>query len=136
MNCHYFTQQLLKGFRRECIVSQASWKPCTKLQYVGQVGRRKYAQQKGAPRKKFPKETNLQSRFAIEQQLKYLGDPLKLSEYVRSLLLNNRFGTAEELLRAASKNKQYTVGWNHLINYQLQKGKVNGAYKTYNEVCI
>jgi pentatricopeptide repeat protein len=38
-------------------------------------------------------------------------------------------------VRAASKTIKCTVSWNHLIDWQLSKGKINGAIRIYNEVC-
>jgi hypothetical protein len=139
MGCQSFMQRLSKWLQGEHILSQVGQKPYTAPQHAGHfrhIIRRRYTQQKIDTRRVPPKQTKLQSKFAIERQLSYLGDPLKLSEYVNSLLMKDKFTEAEQLLRAASKNTKYTVGWNHLINYQLNKGAVNGAYKTYNEVTI
>jgi hypothetical protein len=136
MGCQSSTQRLSKWLQGEYILSQVGQKPCTALQYARHISQRRYAQQKTGARRVLPKQTKLQSKFAIERQLTYLGDPLKLSEYVSSLLMKDKFTEAEQLLRAASRDTKYTVGWNHLINYQLNKGVVNGAYKTYNEVTI
>jgi hypothetical protein len=132
MGYHPIFRRLSNGFRGY-ILSGVSRALCAEQQKAEHV--RSYAQQKIAL-KRSPKKPELQSKSAIQRQLVYLGDPLKLSEYVSSLLVKDKFTEAEQLLRAASKDKQYTVSWNHLINYQLKKGKVNSAYKTYNEVII
>lgn len=71
------------------------------------------------------------------KELRYLGDPLKLADHVRKRLQVNSkesFEEAQKLVRAASKNTQCVVSWNHLISWQLQKGSLSAALKTYNEV--
>jgi hypothetical protein len=77
----------------------------------------------------------LPSPAAIRKELVYLLDPLKLADHVLNLLREGKFDEAQALVREASKNFPCTVSWNHLINSQLNEGKVNGAIKTYNEVC-
>lgn len=73
--------------------------------------------------------------FVIEKHLSYLKDPLKLAEFVRKCLRDDDFESAEAIVRAASKDILCTVSWNHLIDWQLGKGKMNAAIRTYNEVC-
>lgn len=63
-------------------------------------------------------------------------DPLQLADFVRKTLRKDDFENAETLVRVASKDVQCTVSWNHLIDWQLSKGRMNAAIKTYNEVCI
>ncbi len=70
----------------------------------------------------------------VSMHLTYLKDPLKLAEFVRKTLRSDNFDLAEKLVREASRNIQCTVSWNHLIDWQLGKGKMNAAIKTYNEV--
>ena len=70
----------------------------------------------------------------IKKQLSYLKDPLKLADHVRKTLREDDFDNTLALVRAASKNIQCVVSWNHLIDWQLSKGKMNAAIKTYNEV--
>ena len=72
----------------------------------------------------------------MKKQLKYLKDPLKLAEHVRKILRDDDFESALALVRAASKDTQCIVSWNHLIDWQLSRQKMNGAIKTYNEVGI
>lgn len=64
----------------------------------------------------------------------FLKDPLKLANDVRDTLRKDRFEEAQEVVRTASKDLQCVVSWNHLIDWQMSQGKVNGAVKTYNEV--
>jgi hypothetical protein len=72
---------------------------------------------------------------AIRKELTYLGDPLKLADHVFQLLRQDRFDEAKLLVQAASKSLPCTVSWNHLMDWQLSRGKVNSAIKTYNAVC-
>lgn len=65
----------------------------------------------------------------------YGSDPVKLAEYIRKALKGDDFETALAVVRAASKGLSCTVSWNHLIDWQMSKGKMNAALKTYNEVC-
>ena len=71
---------------------------------------------------------------SLREELKYLGDPLKLAEYIDDLLRKNAFEKAAELVRMASKSIPCTVSWNHLINYEMSQGRINSAVKLYNEV--
>ncbi|PQE13816.1 pentatricopeptide repeat protein [Rutstroemia sp. NJR-2017a BBW] len=68
------------------------------------------------------------------KKLKQLQDPLNLAQFVRSKLKNDDFDTALLYVRAASKKIQCVVSWNHLVEWQLSKGKMNAALKTYNEM--
>jgi hypothetical protein len=70
----------------------------------------------------------------VARHLVYLSDPLKLADFIRQSLQKDDFDTAESVVRAASKNIQCTVAWNHLIDYQLRQGRMKAAVKTFNEV--
>lgn len=70
----------------------------------------------------------------MRKHLKYLKDPLKLAEDIRRLLRDDDLQSALEIVRAASKDVQCTVSWNHVIDWQMSKGRLNAAVKTYNEV--
>jgi hypothetical protein len=69
-------------------------------------------------------------------ELKRLQDPLKLADYVRRKLQKEQFEEAQKIVRAASKHSQCVVSWNHLISWQLSKGSLKAALKTYNEVFV
>jgi hypothetical protein len=73
-------------------------------------------------------------RNVLQKHPAYANDPLKLAEYVRKALKGDDFETAVAVVRAASKTLSCTVSWNHLMDWQMSKGKMNGAFKTYNEV--
>lgn len=72
----------------------------------------------------------------LERELRYLKDPLKLADHTRDTLRNGEEKKALETIRAASGDVQCTVSWNHLIDYEMTKGRVNAAVKMYNEVCL
>jgi hypothetical protein len=87
------------------------------------------------------------TRRQLEMELVYLRDPVKLADRVRSLLSSNSSGgsgsgdmdkaeKAANLVRLASKRYPCTVSWNHLINDQMQHGRVNAALKLFNEVSV
>ena len=71
----------------------------------------------------------------LEKHPVYGNDPLKLAEFVRKALRGDDFDTAAAVVRAASKQIQCTVSWNHLIDWEMTKGRMNAALKIYNEVC-
>jgi len=75
----------------------------------------------------FPKAT-------LEKELRYLTDPLKLAKNTLDLLRRDEHLKALELTRLASRKMPCTVSWNHIIDYNMSKGRVSAASKTYNEV--
>lgn len=72
--------------------------------------------------------------YVVRKHLTYLKDPLKLADFVLRALRNDEFENTIMVVRAASKNIQCIVSWNHLIDWQLSKGRMNAAIKLYNEV--
>ena len=70
----------------------------------------------------------------VRKELQFLKDPLVLAVQVRKYLREDEFEKTLALVRAASKDVQCTVSWNHLIDYEMSKGRMNAAIKTYNEV--
>ncbi|KAL9118087.1 MAG: hypothetical protein Q9187_005372 [Circinaria calcarea] len=73
-------------------------------------------------------------RTELEQELRYLRDPLKLAENTLSLLRQDAHQKALELVRVASRTMACTVSWNHIIDHDMAHGKVSAAIKTYNEM--
>ena len=67
-------------------------------------------------------------------ELRYLEDPVKLADSVQMHLRNGREEKVLDLIREASRGIQCTVAWNHVINHEILKGRVNPALKIYNEV--
>jgi len=67
-------------------------------------------------------------------ELRWLGDPLKLSEHIEKLLRQQNWDKALALVRLSDRGAAQTVSWNHLLNYQMKTGQMKGAIKLYNEV--
>ncbi len=70
----------------------------------------------------------------LDRELIYLQDPLKLAENTIALLRNDDNEKALDLVRLASKQTPCTVSWNHVVDYEMSKGRIQKAVKTYNEV--
>ena len=78
--------------------------------------------------------TSVYPRAALEAELRYLNDPLKLAKNTLDLVRNDEYLKALDLVRLASRNMPCIVSWNHIIDYFMSKSKVAAAVKTYNEV--
>lgn len=63
-----------------------------------------------------------------------MNDPFHIAKRVKGALFDHNWGLAESLTRNASKKDNVTVSWNHLIEYELQNGRLHSALKLYNEV--
>lgn len=72
----------------------------------------------------------------LKQELTYLEDPLKLAENTVKLLRKDDHEKALDIVRMATKRTSCVVSWNHIIDYQMSKGKIHPAEKIYNEVPI
>ena len=87
---------------------------------------------------KNPDERNIKprdpERYALEQEMRYLGDPMKLADHTVTLLRKDQFEKVGELVKMASKRMSCTVSWNHMIDYDMSKGRVTRAMSTYNDV--
>lgn len=71
----------------------------------------------------------------IASELKYLRDPVKLAEHVAYTLEQDDVEKALALTRVSSRALSNVVSWNHVIDWQMKKGKTRAAFETYNEVC-
>ncbi|KAL2048624.1 hypothetical protein N7G274_000536 [Stereocaulon virgatum] len=80
------------------------------------------------------KEDSPYKKSALEKELRWLKDPLKLGDHTVWLLRGDKFQKALEIVRMASKEMECTVSWNHLIDYEMSKGRVRNATKVYNEM--
>lgn len=80
------------------------------------------------------KGVDLENKKSLEMELRYLKDPLKLSEHVKYTLRREKFEKALDLCRLASKTMSCVVSWNAVIDYLMKKHKVNEALKVYNEM--
>ncbi|KAL8790801.1 MAG: hypothetical protein Q9213_000425 [Squamulea squamosa] len=70
----------------------------------------------------------------LSRELVYLQDPLKLAENTIALLREDDNNKALDLVRLASKQTPCTVSWNHLVDYEMSKGRIQKAVKIYNEM--
>lgn len=68
------------------------------------------------------------------RELKYLPDPMKLADFVRDKLKQEKQKEMLDLVRLASKQMLCTVAWNHLVDDRLARGQVSTALKIYNEM--
>lgn len=76
----------------------------------------------------------LENKKSLEMELRYLKDPLKLSEHVKYTLRCDKPEKALELCRLASKTMSCVVSWNAVIDSLMRKYKINEALKVYNEM--
>jgi hypothetical protein len=86
-------------------------------------------------------EENKKLERAAKEELRWLQDPLRLSERVRAVL--PRKGSTKPVLaeakalalvRVASKGMDCVVAWNHIIDHYMTQGKPKLAQKIFNEV--
>ncbi|KAL8995458.1 MAG: hypothetical protein Q9169_004799 [Polycauliona sp. 2 TL-2023] len=70
----------------------------------------------------------------LDRELIYLQDPVKLAENTIALLREDDNQKALELTRRASKQLPCTVSWNHLVDYEMSKGRIKKAVTIYNEM--
>ena len=86
-------------------------------------------------------EENKKFERVAKEELRWLQDPLKLSERVRAVLPRKDATKpvlaetkALALVRVASKSMDCVVAWNHIIDHYMAQGKPKLAQKTFNEV--
>lgn len=84
---------------------------------------------------------NKKLKRAAEEELRWLRDPLRLSERVRAVLPRKGGSKpvlaetkALALVRAASKGMDCVVAWNHIIDHYMAQGRPKLAQKIFNEV--
>lgn len=73
----------------------------------------------------------------VLKELKFLKDPLALADRVRSLLKDAAVpepAKVYSMVRIASRTIQCTVAWNHVMDFEMSKGRISVAMKAYNEV--
>ena len=117
------------------------------LEAAEQIGSIDIAQFDSSPpqewdRKVFKKDTSrrpepsIYKRSELEKELKWLEHPVKMADRILELCQKDLYFKALSLVRLGTGGKQgYTVSWNHLIDYDMFKGRASAAVKTYNEVC-
>jgi len=77
------------------------------------------------------------ARRHARMELQHINEPLKLATQTLRLLEKNdaeQAVKAAEMVRMASRAMACTVSWNHLINDEMNKGRVAPAMKLYNEM--
>jgi len=80
------------------------------------------------------KGIEIENKKALDIELRYLKDPLKLSEHVKYTLRCNKPTKALDLCRLASKTMSCVVSWNAVIDWLMRAKKINEALKVYNEM--
>ena len=72
---------------------------------------------------------------AVEKELDFLKDPLRLASHVSNLLRDNRIAKSINLIRASQRlGIKNIVSWNHLLAYLMHTGRVAEAVDAYNQV--
>ncbi|CAK3920693.1 Hypothetical predicted protein [Lecanosticta acicola] len=71
---------------------------------------------------------------ALRKEIAWLRDPVKFANHVHYILRNEQPDKALELCRLASKEGNVVVAWNHVVNWHIQRRKVNRALEIYNEM--
>ena len=80
------------------------------------------------------KGVQVENKKSLQMELRFLKDPLKLSEHVKYTLRCEKPEKALELCRLASKDMNCVVSWNAVIDWLMKKHKINEALKVYNEM--
>lgn len=90
-----------------------------------------------------PKEENAQltstsTQRALQTELKFLNDPLKLASHIHYVLRQNDPAKALDLARLASKSAKSAgdviVAWNHCVDWHMRSGRVSEGVRIYNEM--
>lgn len=71
---------------------------------------------------------------SLQEELRWLKDPVRLADHVKRLLLQSEVTKVIELLELASKTQKCTVAWNLLLDHIMKLGRVNDALKRFNDV--
>lgn len=80
------------------------------------------------------KGVEIENKKALETELRWLKDPLKLSDHVKYTLRCEKPEKALDLCRLASKTMSCVVSWNAVIDWLMKNRKINEAIKVYNEM--
>lgn len=84
--------------------------------------------------RKRPKKKKEANEREVLMHLRYLKDPIKLAEFVRNALRDDNYDLAVKVVHEASSSTPCIVSWNHIIEYNLNRGRMNQALKCYNDV--
>jgi hypothetical protein len=73
----------------------------------------------------------------IEKEIEWLKDPRALADRVARLLKGRDPVMAAALVRSAHKQEMpCAVAWGHLMQYCMDRGVPQAAFKFYNDVCV
>ncbi|OLN81538.1 Pentatricopeptide repeat-containing protein 2, mitochondrial [Colletotrichum chlorophyti] len=75
-----------------------------------------------------------QLEFAVKKHLEHMDDPYQIALHVKATLSKDRYDEALLLVTRASKAKQVVVAWNHLIDYLVEKKRINAAITLLNDM--
>ncbi|KAL9106176.1 MAG: hypothetical protein Q9227_008768 [Pyrenula ochraceoflavens] len=71
---------------------------------------------------------------ALEKELEFLRDPLRLANHISTLLRDGEEAKAIDLIKVSQKNGiKNIVSWNNLLSYMMHTKQVNPAIRAYNE---
>ena len=88
----------------------------------------------GQEEKLKPNAIAIKNKPALMKELEWLPDRVKLAEHVHYTLRCNDPEKALDLCRLASKKEEVIVSWNHVVDWYMQKGKVDMALRVFNEM--
>ncbi|KAK6866176.1 Pentatricopeptide repeat protein [Apiospora arundinis] len=72
--------------------------------------------------------------WAVNKHMDYIKDPFHIAQAVQGHLDKDRYEEAKLMTVKASKGKNVTVSWNHLIEYQMRHQRLHGAINLFNEM--
>ena len=75
----------------------------------------------------------LAAQYALKK-LKVIDDPFHIGQAVVASLKKDQFDNALALTEKASRTMNVVVSWNAILAYQLGKGEIKTAFKTFNNV--
>lgn len=90
------------------------------------------------PKEEATQLTSTSTHRALQAELKFLTDSLKLASHIHYVLRQNDSAKALDLVRLASKTAKtagdVVVAWNHCVDWHMRSGRVNEGVKIYNEM--
>lgn len=90
------------------------------------------------PKEESTKTVSNSSLRALQTELKFLTDPVKLASHIHYVLRQNDPAKALDLARLASKSAKLAgdvvVAWNQCVDWHMRSGRVSEAIKIYNEM--
>ena len=79
-------------------------------------------------------ELSERQKTHLRAELKYLTDPLKLANHIHHVLQNDNVEKALALVRLSNRAVANIVSWNHILDWNMKKGKTQVAFSVYNEM--